>query len=80
MTNEKNILNGCDSPDQRPETGGPNSLLGANTPVRMITFSVPDMGTEKAFLFAACRAALEAYRHAHREPMTGSSAETVDGN
>ena len=77
MTDERNTVNGFNDADQRPETGGPNSLLGANMPVRMIAFTVPDMGTEKAFLFAACRAAMEAYRHAHRDSMIGSSAEAV---
>lgn len=79
MANEGNTVNGSDGREQRPGVEGcSNGLSGEDTQMRMITFSVPDMETEKAFLLAACRAAMEAYRHAHRDLMAGSSAEIVD--
>jgi len=83
MANEENTVDGFDGADRQPEAGGhSNGLPGGDTPVRMNTLNVPenvsDMGAEKAFLLAACRAAMEAYRHAHRDLMAGSSAEIVD--
>ena len=61
--------------EPRANAGG---LPRAVTPVRLVALSVPDMETEKAFLLAACQAAMVAYRQIRSRSPEESPLETDD--